>query len=142
MDAVPLALVESLVVGALTVGTAWGVVRASIKSLARDQEKFEVAVNHRLDRLEATTDELNKLMHAEALAARTIAQRVSDISELKSTAVDAKVFAYRMNAQDDMLDELKDRIDSKASRGDIPAVKALPPMRPRAHSRPIDREDR
>lgn len=123
---VPFAIVTSLISGAFAFGAAWTTIRGKVTALEK-----------RLDRAETRGDASAEAIQACAVALKEAATRISDISELKTTAVRADTFRIRMDAQDDSLKELRIAVDRKQSVSTMPVTPPpMPVMRPRAPSRP------
>jgi uncharacterized membrane protein YkoI len=129
---VPLPIVSAAVSAAVSLGVTYGVFRTRLGNAEK-----------RLEKLETKADAAKDAIHAIELAQQKTAGRVSDIAELKETTVSRDVFRVRMDAQDDVLQELRIAVDRKVSIGSMAAVQPderpappPPPMRPRLPSRP------
>jgi hypothetical protein len=126
----PLSIIVSVASGLATFFAAWGAFRARFSSLEKRVEKVEVISEKHSDSLNSAKQEVTRA-----------AQRISDIAELKETAVTKDLFAIRMSAQDDALHELRLAIDRKVSISSMPRVEpesspGVPGPRPRLPSRP------
>jgi len=123
---IPWSVASSVAASLVGFAAAWGLLRGKVASLTESLAKVEASLLERIRRLESHDDEHAKALQAQAIEATATARRVSDISELKETAV-------RRDAFEDAMRELRIAVDRKAS---LPTMAATTAPRPRLPSRP------
>jgi hypothetical protein len=144
---IPASIAISIFAGAATFFGSLGVFRGKLAELDR-----------RLSKVEGQNEKTAEVLSDAKSKIESASRRISDIAELKDTAVTRELFAIRMSNQDetmraqtdminDIRTELRIGLDRKVSVSAMavqpydppepPAPRApLPPMRPRAPSRP------